>query len=199
MPALVEVPPTRDRGEARYLAPGYPIARGWLRQLESDDFDLFTGSRLTPGAYARWLDDRGVAYVAVADAEPDYLGSHEEALIRGGLPFLRPVWANRHWRLYRVRGSPGLVSTLGDPGAPAGSRARLTALGPASFTVRADGPESLLVRLHHTPYWTVTSGSACAGSAGSWTRVDVRRAGTVQVSARLSLGGLLRRDRECSG
>ena len=46
-----EVPPTRNRWEAAYVAPDHPIARGWLRQLESDDFDLFSDDHLTPAAY----------------------------------------------------------------------------------------------------------------------------------------------------
>jgi hypothetical protein len=198
-PSMVEIPPTRDRGEARYVAPRFPIARGWLRQLESDDFDLFTGRHLTARAYERWLDDRGVAYVAVADAEPDYVASDEEALIRGGLPYLRPVWSDEHWRLYAVRGSPGLVSLVGDPEAPAGANGRLTALGAAGFTLRAGERHAFLVRLHHTPYWTVTSGDACVGADGPWTRVEAGRPGRIEISARFSLGGLFRRDRECSG
>ena len=72
-PVRVEIPPTRNRWEADYVAPRFPLARGWLRQLESDDFDLFTDGNLTAAAYRSWLDDRGVSYVAVPDAEPDYL------------------------------------------------------------------------------------------------------------------------------
>ena len=58
---------------------------------------------LTAAAYRSWLDDRGVSYVAVSDAKPDYLSTDEDALIRGGLPYLRPVWSDQHWRLYRGR------------------------------------------------------------------------------------------------
>ena len=48
-PVRVEIPPTRNRWEADYVAPRFPLARGWLRQLESGDFDLFTGGNLTAG------------------------------------------------------------------------------------------------------------------------------------------------------
>ena len=60
----------RNRWEADYVAPRFPLARGWLRQLESDDLDLFTEGNLTAAAVsvlARSTD--GVSYVAVADAE----------------------------------------------------------------------------------------------------------------------------------
>ncbi|OLE36088.1 MAG: hypothetical protein AUG48_08625 [Actinobacteria bacterium 13_1_20CM_3_68_9] len=100
-PVRVEIPPTRNRWEADYVAPRFPLARGWLRQLEYGDIDLFTNGNLTAAAYRSWLDQRGVSYVAVAVAEPDYLAIDEEALIRGGLPYLRPVWSNQYWRLYQ--------------------------------------------------------------------------------------------------
>jgi hypothetical protein len=63
--------------------------------------------------------------------------------------------------------------------------------------VRKPGP--YLVRIHYTPYWTVTAGDACIEREGDWSRVDVARAGTVHVDAQFSVAGLLRRDRSCSG
>ena len=67
-PFRIQIPPTKNRWEAAYVAREHPIARGWLRQLESDDFDLFTDGSLTAEAYREWLDDHAVGYVAVADA-----------------------------------------------------------------------------------------------------------------------------------
>jgi hypothetical protein len=188
-PLRIEIPITHSRGEAEYVAPRFPLARGWLRQLESDDFDLFTDDNLTPAAYRSWLDTRGVTYVALSDAEPDYLGEDEAALIRTGLPYLREVWSNEHWRLYAVRGSPGLVA----------GPATLSGLDPNSFSLNARRPGDVLVRVHFTSYWTVTAGEACVQPDGDWTRVEVARAGEVRVAARFSVGGLLGRNRECSG
>ncbi len=198
-PVRIEIPPTQNRWEADYVASRFPIARGWLRQLESDDFDLFTDGRLTPTAYRSWLYERGVSYVALPDAKPDYLAEDEDALIQRGLPYLRPVWANPHWRLYRVQGSPGLVSRAGDFPGPTGHRDRLTALGPDRFTLSARDSGSFLVRVHYTPYWTVTAGDACVERDGDWTGVRMVDPGSVQVSARFSLAALLGRDRQCSG
>jgi hypothetical protein len=197
-PTRVEIPPTRDRWEADYVAPRFPLARGWLRQLESGDFDVFTDGKLTPGAYRGWLDDRGVAYVAVSDAEPDYLAEDEEALIRSGLPYLKPLWSNADWHLYRVRGTPGLLSSTANVHVPTGRGDRLTALGPDSFTLSARDAGPFLVRVRYTPYWTVTSGDACVERDGDWTGVDVMRPGSVEISARFGLAALASRDRECS-
>jgi hypothetical protein len=189
-PVRVEVPATRDRWESAYLAPHYPLARGWLRQLESDDFHLFTGDRLTASAYRRWLDEQGIAFVALPGVRFDYLAKDEAALIQGGLPYLRPVWRTPDWTLFRVRGATPLISPQG---------ARLTRVGPADFALDVAKPGDYLVRIHHTPYWSVTAGNACVEKAGEWTRIDARAPGAVTITARLSLGGLLRHDRSCSG
>jgi hypothetical protein len=196
-PTRLEIPATRNRYEAAYVAPHYPLARGWLRQSESDDFELFTGGNLTPATYRAWLEQHGVKYVALADAPPDYLAKDEDALIRAGLPYLTPVWSNEHWHLYRLKHAAGLVSPLGSQRSPPVNR--LTEMGAADFTLRVRDPGSYLVRIHWTPYWTVAAGDACVERDGDWTRLDVRRPGTVQVAARFSVGGLLRRDSECSG
>ncbi len=105
-PERVQIPPTENRWEAAYVAAEHPIARGWLRQLESDDFDLFTDGSLDAGAYRTWLADHGVDYVAVADADLDYLAEDEVALIDTGLDYLEPVWDGAAWRLYRVTPPP---------------------------------------------------------------------------------------------
>jgi hypothetical protein len=192
----VEVPPTLDRGEVRFVAPRFPLGRGWLRQEESSDIDQFTGERLTPAGYRRWLQDHGITYVALADAPLDYLAEDEAELIRGGLPYLEPIWSNDDWRLYRLRGAAGILpaSQRGEPA----ERPRLEALGPQSFSLSAPRAGSLLVRIHYTPYWTVIGGDACVERSGDWTRVEVRKPGDVQVAARFSLAGLLGRDSECS-
>jgi hypothetical protein len=198
-PVRIEIPPTRNRYEANYVAPHFSLARGWLRQSESGDFDLFTGGNLTPASYLAWLKERGVSYVAIADADPDYLAEDEDGLIRGGLPYLRPVWSNENWHLYRVRAAVGLVSTTEAPSKPAPPADRLTSIGAADFAFSARAAGTYLVRIHYTPYWTVTAGDACVERDGDWTRLDVRSPGSVDVAARFSLAGIFRRDSECSG
>ena len=198
-PVRIEIPPTRNRFESDYVAPHFPLARGWLRQSESADFDLFTGDNLTPSSYRAWLQGQGVTYVALADADPDYLAEDEDDLIRTGLPYLRPVWSNENWRLYRLRRAVGLVSRAGEPSRPPGPGNRLVDVGAQSFSFSAHEAGSYLVRIHYTPYWAVTSGDACVRQDGDWTRLEVHQPRAVAVAARFSLGGLLRRHSECSG
>ena len=183
-PVRIEIPPTHDRWESNYVAPHYPLARGWLRQIEAPDIDLFTGGHLTPASYRGWLDERAVSYVAVANAKLDYIGQDEAALVKRGLPYLRPLWRTPDWTLYRVRRPTPLLSPVGG--------ARLERVGVDDFSLHARTPGDYMVRIHYTPYWQVTSGSACVGRDGDWTRVEVDRPGSITVSVRLSLDGLLR-------
>ena len=75
----------------------------------------------------------------------------------------------------------------------------LTAVGPDTFTMSMRDSGPFLVRIHFTPYWTVTAGDACVQRDGDWTEVDVNQPGAIEVAAHFSLAGLFRRDRECSG
>jgi hypothetical protein len=99
---IVEVPLTGAHWEAAYLAGqnGVALARGWERQLDTRYAALFYSSSLTPTAYAAWLRENRVTYVALPDARLDYAGRKEGALIARGLPYLREVWRSPHWRLY---------------------------------------------------------------------------------------------------
>ena len=176
-PFRVQVPPTRNRWEANYVGREFPLARGWLRQAESDDFDLFQDGNLTADAYRAWLDERGVAFVAVSlDAEPDYLAEDEIDLVQGGLPYLEEVWSNEDWELYEVD----------DPEPLAAVPVRL---GETGFELDAKAPAETLVAVRWSPYYEVTAGDACVREHGDWTTVEARAAGTIQVEAEFSLAG----------
>ncbi|HTR72525.1 MAG TPA: hypothetical protein VMG80_02940, partial [Solirubrobacteraceae bacterium] len=105
-PTIVEVPLTAAHMEAAYVAghDDIELARGWDRQLDTRYGALFYAQTLTAGAYEAWLRENKVAYVAMADAEPDYSARQEVALIAGGLPYLREIWRSRHWRLFLLIG-----------------------------------------------------------------------------------------------
>ena len=172
-PFRVEIPPTKNRWEADYVARSHPLARGWLRQLEADDFELFTEGELTGAAYRQWLHDHAVSYVAVSDSPHDYLAEDEVALIDSGLDYLRPVWGNGDWRLYRVAGAepPGVDE-----------------LGVDSFTLRAPRPGTYELSINANRWWGVSSGDACVGERDGRTVVEVSRPGLIRVAPGLSRG-----------
>ena len=102
-PVRVEVPLTRSHWEAALLAPTVSLARGWEKQLDTRFDGVLLAPGLTASAYERWLHRQAVAYVALPDTPLDPSSAQEGRLIRGGLPFLREVFASRHWT--RVQGA----------------------------------------------------------------------------------------------
>lgn len=175
-PSRLEIPFTGQHWEASYVATRVPLARGWERQLDQSNNSLFYDTQpLTPTAYRQWLYDNGITWVALPDAPLDTGGKKEAALLSHGLSYLQPVWKNAHWTLWRVKGSPGLVS----------GPAQLSLPAPDRFSLTASRAGTVTVRLHYTRAWTVTQGTACIERApGGWTTVQVPRPGTVTVVAR---------------
>jgi hypothetical protein len=177
-PFRVEIPFTSFHWEAYAVASHFPIARGWERQLDIKDNSLFYSGRLTPARYERWLHNNAVRFVAVANAPLDYAGRAEARMIANGLPYLKPVMQDAHWRVYAVK----------DPTPIARGTATATALGPDWVRLRAARPGTTVLRVHFTPYWAITHGSGCVEPAGPFTRLRIRRPGTVTLGIDFSLG-----------
>ena len=214
-PARVEVVPTRNHWEARWIAPHVMLARGWERQLDQDRNALFyTESRtpLTPARYRAWLSEEAISYVALPDTPLDYSGEGEARLLRGvdrgtanadsgvGLEgtggrdgtapsYLREIWHAAHWRLFAVLGATPLAQ------APA----VLTSASTDSFTLSEPRPESTTVRIRFTPYWAILGGHGCVRQApGDWTEVQAPGPGSVHVGIDFSLARIFNHGPRCS-
>jgi len=187
----VEVPFTRLHWESVYVARSIPLARGWVTQLDRKYNPLFRagGRPLSAAGYRAWLDREGVRYVALPDVALDPTGRGEARLIRSGVPFLREVFRDRHWRIYEVLGTPGLADGTGD----------VRRIAPQSFTLDVPRPGFTLVRVRFTPYWRVTSGRGCVmRGAGGWTLVYAQSTGALRVDASFDPRRLLDGDARCS-
>jgi hypothetical protein len=171
----IEVPYTFNHWETAYLAPRFPLARGWLRQADLSTNKLFYDGRLTSAGYRRWLRENGIRWVALPDARLDYSAQGEAAIVRTEPPYLRLRATPGHWRVYAVTGvKPMLV-----PGA--GARGRLTSLGPESFTLHVTRPGDFIVRVRATPYWRLAVGAGCTGRAGHWALVRAAQPGDFKI------------------
>jgi hypothetical protein len=195
-PARIEAVPTRDHFEARWLAPRVALARGWERQLDRRYGALFYDEArpLTAARYRAWLLENAVAYVALPDAPLDYSARVEARLLagagRGGPPsaYLREVWRAAHWRLFAVLEA----RPLADPPAV------LTRLGSDSFTLYAPHPGTFLARVRFTPYWALSHGHGCVRPApGSWTALQARAAGSLEVTIDFSLARVFSHGPRC--
>jgi hypothetical protein len=177
-PVRVEVPLTRSHWEAAMLAPRVALARGWEKQLDTRYDGVLLSGALTARSYREWLDRQAVGYVALPDVAPDPSSAAEDRLIRSGLPYLQPVLASRHWRVFRVAGATPLASGPG----------RLTELGHDTFALQAARAGTFLVREHFSRYWTVAAGDACvARGPEGFTTVRARAPGRIELAARFSL------------
>jgi hypothetical protein len=170
--------PLRDHGEAAYVAPVVPLARGWSRQIDTDRNPLFYEGVLTPGEYARWLDDRAVDAVALPRrAEVDFSGLAERELLRrGSVPGLEQVWQDEHWTVWR----PVPVTPLAEP------PVRVLDTDRVGVVLRSDRPASSQVSVRWSRWLSVT-GPACVERDGVLTRVHFSAAGTAVLSSELSL------------
>ena len=102
-PFRVEIPFTQFHWEAYEVAPRFPLARGWERQLDIKYNHLFYGGTLT-AAHLRGAGctSSRSGSSAVPDATLDFSAARRRALIDRGLPYLRLVMRTRHWRVYAV-------------------------------------------------------------------------------------------------
>lgn len=190
-PGRVDVPPTARRGEARWISPDVPLARGWIRQLDRYRNALFYGdgdheaAAISAADYRGWLDDNAIRWVALPDAAPDYASRRVVALLRAGaVPGLTRVWGDEHWTVWRVDGARPLVAPEDDR---MPSKVRVGAVGPdrLSFTGATDGVP-LRVRLRWSPYLRITAGRACLEEdQDGWTRVVPLAPGRVSVGSGL--------------
>jgi len=82
-----------------------------------------------------------VAYVAISAAAPDGAAAAQAGIIRGGQPWLVPVWHHTFWKLYRVTGAAPLASPP----------ATITGTTPAQVTLRMSRPGSTIIRIRWSP------------------------------------------------
>ncbi|HSK17144.1 MAG TPA: hypothetical protein VK915_13390 [Gaiellaceae bacterium] len=168
----VEVVPTGDHWES-YWVPraGFPIARGWFRQLDIAQNPLFYEEPLEPEAFRAWLRSLGVRYVLLPETQLGRVGEEREAeLLRSGRSGLLEI----------ARAGSVVVYELPDPSpllvGPAA--ARVTALEPDLVAAFVAEPGIYRLAIRWTPTWRVEHGSVCVGEApDGMTEVVAREEG----------------------
>jgi hypothetical protein len=187
-PVRVEIPMTKQHWETVYVAENIPIARGWERQIDRGVNPEFYDPEHPPTAasYFMWLTRTGVTHVALPDTLLDTSSLAEGALIRAGLPYLRPVWHDTHWTVYSLTGAAGLVD----------GPASLRSIDARQVVLDAQ-PGAVTVRVRSSPYWQVTDGDACVQpSDDGWIHLQVPHAGIVTLQLRLDVRDMLDRRAE---
>jgi hypothetical protein len=170
----IEVVPTLRRGEAAFVAPVVPIAKGWSRQADTGRNPIFYDGTLNADTYRKWLDDNAISYVAISNGPYDWSAPDEVTLVRGGLPYLQTVWWDKTWTLYAVTKPRPVISFPG----------QLIDRGPISLTVSLPEPGEYVVRLRWSRYLTASNGCMRPTEDG-WSMVVVERPGTAKIEGSL--------------
>jgi hypothetical protein len=188
-PFRVEIPFTQAHWEAAEVARGFPLARGWERQLDGSRDALFYGGVLTRLSYGTWLAEHGVRFVALASGKPDFSSRRERGLIESGLPYLRPVWHSREWRVYEVTLPHAILIPQ------SGAEMELASLGNSSLDIDVHRPGEAEVKVHWSPYWRAFGG--CVERTGEWTRVIAKRSGRLHLAIDFSPERVVDHGRRC--
>jgi len=154
----VEVPEITGHWDTALLARHVPLARGWLRQVDTKlNDDVFFKHSPTAATYRTWLATNAVQYVAVPDAKLTGVGHREAELIQHGLPYLHRVWQNERWTLYAVTGATPIV------GAPA----HLVSMDAARIVVTAPRNTVARIRIRWFEWTTLnTASGGCIARSG---------------------------------
>jgi hypothetical protein len=185
----VEIPFTRSHWEGSEIALEAPLARGWLRQLDTGLNPIFYKGEINRLTYASWLVENAVRYVALPSAKPDKSSYGERALIERGLPYLRLRWKSDDWRVYEVLLPTPIVISQGN------ANIVLEQMGSDELLLDVKRPGEAIVRVRWTPYWYAPN--ACVEPDGKWTRVIADEVGFVRMSTRFSPERLFSRGRRC--
>jgi hypothetical protein len=186
----IEIPFTRSHWEGAEIAPVAPLARGWLRQLDTGRHPLFYEGELNRLTYASWLSENAVRYVALPSAKPDKHAYQERALIERGLPYLRLRWRSDEWRVYEVILPAPFVVPERDT-----NFVLEQLISSDELLLDVKRPGAAVVRVRWTPYWFANG--ACVEEHDGWTRVIAKRRGYVRLSTRFSPERVVSRGRRC--
>ncbi|MER8088994.1 hypothetical protein ACFVZR_31640 [Streptomyces sp. NPDC058316] len=172
----VEVVPTVDHRETSALGPHVDLARGWNRQLDVERGALFYEGSFSAEKYRGWLHRWAVGYVVLPEGTPDWAAKDEAALVRDEPGWLRPVWRDPHWRVYRVEDATPVVS---------GAGSSVVRGDGAGLVVRTRAPGSVILRVAYSPWLRADTG--CVERAGEWTRLKVPAAGEYRIDSSYGL------------
>jgi hypothetical protein len=183
----VEVVPTAEHWEAYWIPKsGFPLARGWYRQLDTADNPTLYAKHLRAAAYRAWLRSAAVRYVLLSTTAPlDWDGGPQEArVLRSANSGLKVVFRSANWTIYEL---PHATPLLTGPAQPI-----VTAFGHTVIRGRVFAPGRYLLRAHYNPYWRLRGAGCVAHGPNKMTILDLPRPERFALSVPGTPGGLAR-------
>jgi hypothetical protein len=172
----VEVVPTAAHWESYWIPKaGFPLARGWYRQLDEADNPSLYSKHLDATTYRRWLRANAVRYVLLPATLLDWDGGPQEAkVLRSPASGLRVVYRSPQWTIYELPHATPLVTGPG--------RARITTFGHTVIGGTVSAPGRYLLRAHYNPYWQLKGAVACVErAADTMTLLQFRGVGSFSL------------------
>jgi hypothetical protein len=167
----VEVVPTAAHWESYWIPrSGFPLARGFFRQLDVADNPVLYSTSLDAASYIAWLRSLAVEYVLLPATRLDPAAAPREArLLRSDVPGLRRVFRGRTGTIYRLVRPTPLVTGPG--------RSRVLVFGHARIDGVVSAPGRYVLRVHFNPFWRMTAGVCVRRATEAFSYLDVARAG----------------------
>lgn len=183
----VEVVPTAEHWEAYWIPKsGFPLARGWYRQLDTADNPALYRSHLGVAAYRSWLRSNAVRYVLLSNTAPlDWDGGPQEArVVRSRDSGLKAVFRSRNWTIYEL---PHATPLLTGPAGPVVSSFGHTTIRGQVFTAGR-----YLLRNHYSPYLRLRGSGCVDPGPNKMTYLDLTRPERFALSVPGTPDGLVR-------
>ena len=179
--------PTAEHWESYWIPKaGFPLARGWYRQLDVADNPALYRNNLDANAYRSWLRSNAVRYVLLSTTTPlDWDGGpQEERVVRGPHSGLQLVFRSRNWTVYELPHATPLLTGPADP--------VVTSFGHTTIggTVFASG--RYLLRDHYSSYLHLQGSGCVSPGPGGMTFLDLTQPGRFVLSVPGTPDGLVR-------
>jgi hypothetical protein len=183
----VEVVPTAEHWEAYWIPKsGFPLARGWYRQLDVADNPTLYDTHLRAVEYRKWLRANAVRYVLLSTTAPlDWDGGpQEKRVLQSAGSGLSVVFRSRNWTIYEL---PHATPLLTGPASPV-----VTSFGHTVIRGRVFAAGRYLLRAHYSPYWRLQGAGCVAPGPDKMTILRVPRPERFAVGVPGTPGGLVR-------
>jgi hypothetical protein len=183
----VEVVPTAEHWEAYWIPKaGFPLARGWYRQLDTADNPALYEKHLRAAPYRHWLRSAAVRYVLLSTSSPlDWDGGPQEArVLRSASSGLRLVFRSPNWTIYEL---PHATPLLTGPAHPV-----VTSFGHTAIRGRVFAAGRYLLRAHYSPYLRLHGSGCVAPGPDRMTILNLTRPGRFAIAVPGTPSGLVR-------
>jgi hypothetical protein len=183
----VEVVPTAEHWEAYWIPKsGFPLARGWYRQLDTADNPALYENHLGAAAYRRWLRSNAVHYVLLSNTAPlDWDGGPQEArVVRSRVSGLKAVFRSRNWTIFEL---PHATPLLTGPASPV-----VISFGHTAIRGQVFAAGRYLLRNHYSPYLRLQGSGCVAPGPNKMTYLDLTRPERFALSVPGTPDGLVR-------